>query len=514
VKDAAMSETFAGLPRLVALHLELTLFALLVGIALSVPLGILSARSRVLSPLILGVAGVAQTIPSLALLALMVPCLAALGAPSIGFLPAFIALVVYSMLPVLRNTVTGFADIDRALIEAARGVGMTPLQILYYVELPTALPVIAAGIRTATVWTVGAATLATPVGAQSLGNYIFTGLQTRNVGLVLVGCVSAALLALLLDGLARLLALGLERPRRNAFRLGLIAVICLYGFAGWTAVDEHRQAGSKIVIGTKTFTEQYILAEALSGYLKSAGRKVQITSSLGSSVLFDGLSAGTIDVGVDYSGTIWSTVLKRGDVPRDRESALREIGTALAAHHGITVVAALGFENSYAIAVRRSVASALHLKNLSDLAAHADDLAIAADYEFFARPEWLALRARYGFTFREQRAMDPSLVYDAARNGTVDVISAFSTDGRLSAFDLPVLEDDRRVMPRYDAILLSSTAFARQNPTVIGELASLSGSLDVSQMRALNKLVDQDGRDPSVAAAPLLKRWLAHVGAM
>jgi osmoprotectant transport system permease protein len=505
-----MANSLVDLPRLVALHLELTLFALAVGVALSLPLGVVSARSRVLGPIIFAVAAVVQTIPSLALLALMVPCLAALGAPSIGFLPAFLALVAYSMLPVLRNTVTAFVDLDPALIEAARGVGMTPRQILYYVELPTALPVIAAGVRTATVWTVGAATLATPVGAPSLGNFIFTGLQTRNVALVLAGCVCAGLLALLLDGLARLAVLGLERPRRPAFKLGLLGVICLYAYAGWTAVAAHRQSETRIVVGTKTFTEQYILAEALSGYLTSAGRKVEITSSLGSALLFDGLSAGTIDVGVDYSGTIWSKVLKRADAPRDRESALHEIGSALARHHGITMIAALGFENTYAIAVRRALASSLRLNKLSELSAHSGDLVFAADYEFFARPEWAALQSHYGFAFRENRSMDPSLVYEAARSGDVDVICAFSTDGRLTAFDLPVLEDDRRVMPHYDAILLSSAAFARKNPMVISALASLSGSLDVTQMRAMNKLVDQDGRDPWLAAQPLLKRWLAQ----
>ncbi len=506
-----MREGLDDLPHFLALHLELTLFALLVGVALSVPLGIISAKSRVLGPLLLGLAGVAQTIPSLALLALMVPCLAALGAPSIGFLPAFVALVVYSVLPVLRNTVTGFTNIDPALLEAARGVGMSPRQTLYYVELPTALPMIAAGVRTAAVWTVGAATLATPVGAQSLGNYIFTGLQTRNVSLVLIGCFSAALLSLVLDGLARLLLLGVERPRGAAFGAGIVALGALYGCAGLTAIDQLRQGSSgQVIVGTKTFTEQYILAEALAGYLRAAGKSVQVAPSLGSSVLFDGLSAGTIDLGVDYSGTIWANVLKRDDAPASRDAGLNEIRSALSNRYGVVLVAPLGFDNTYAIAVRRNVTATFALKSLSDLAAHSRDLVIGADYEFFARPEWKALRSRYGLVFREQRSMDPSLVYQAASSGQVDVVCAFSTDGRLAAFDLVVLEDNLQVMPRYDAILLASGKFARKNPSVLKALAGLAGSLDVPHMRAMNKAVDQEGRTPAVAAAPLLQSWLAR----
>src|SRR6185503_2692308 len=162
-------------------HLELTLFALFIGVSLSVPLGVLSARSPRLERPVLLVASVIQTIPSLALLALMVPLLAALHLPSIGSVPAFVALVLYGVLPVLRNTVTGLTGVDRALVEAAQAVGMTRRQQLLRVELPLALPVIVAGIRTAATWTVGMATLSTPVGGVSLGNYIFSGLQTRNL---------------------------------------------------------------------------------------------------------------------------------------------------------------------------------------------------------------------------------------------------------------------------------------------------------------------------------------------
>ena len=171
-----MIAQLALLPGYLTAHLQLTLVALLVATVFSVPAGVaITRRPRLAQPL-LALASVIQTIPGLALLAIMVPLLAALALPSIGFLPAVAGLTLYGILPILRNTATGLGMIDTALIEAARGVGMTSRQQLWLVELPVALPVIIAGIRTATVWTVGMATLATPVGATSLGNYIFSGL--------------------------------------------------------------------------------------------------------------------------------------------------------------------------------------------------------------------------------------------------------------------------------------------------------------------------------------------------
>ena len=203
-----MSEQLALLPEYLTAHLQLTLLALLCSTAVSLPAGVAVTRVAWLERPVLGAAAVIQTVPSLALLAVMVPLLAGLGVQSIGFLPAFIGLTLYGVLPILRNTVTGIAGVDPALTEAARAVGMTPWQQLRRVELPLAMPVIVAGLRTATVWTVGVATLSTPVGATSLGNYIFSGLQTRNYTSVLVGCAAAAVLALVLDGLVRGLSAG------------------------------------------------------------------------------------------------------------------------------------------------------------------------------------------------------------------------------------------------------------------------------------------------------------------
>lgn len=489
-----MKEQLALLPEYLGAHLRLTLAALLVGLAISLPLGILVTRKRWLERPVLAAASVIQTIPSLALLAVMVPLLASVQLRSIGFLPAFLGLVLYSLLPILRNTVTGIGGVDPAYIEAARGVGMTPRQQLLRVELPLAMPVIIAGVRTSTVWTVGVATLSTPVGATSLGNYIFSGLQTRNFDAVFVGCIAAAALALVLDRLVRLLATGFAERRHGtrvlAISSGVLALLCV-----WTVAPLVREAGrtDRVVIGSKTFTEQYILSEVLRAKLEQrTGLRTETAQSLGSSVVFDALRSGEIDAYVDYSGTIWATVMRRETAGIDRAEITGEVGRWLLETHGVVLVGALGFENAYALAMPRGRAEQLAARTVSDLARIAPRLSMGGDYEFFGRPEWTSLQATYGLAPGSRRSMDASLMYQAVGTGAVDVISAFSTDGRIAAMDLVVLHDDKGAIPPYDAIVLASARLAARHPEAIEALRELVGTIDGDAMRAMNMAVDRD----------------------
>jgi osmoprotectant transport system permease protein len=400
-------EQLSLLPWLFAAHVRLTLSALLVGAAVAVPVGILASRMRRLEGLALGLAGVVQTIPALALLAVMVPLLSGLGMSGIGFLPAFLALVLYSLLPILRNTVTGLAGIDPAVREAAEAVGMTPWQRLRLVELPLALPVILAGVRTATVWSVGMATLSTPVGAPSLGNYIFSGLQTRNYDAVLVGCAAAALLALGLDGLLRLLGRGCSE-RRPALVLAGSAILVALGVASAAGLATAGTA-RPLRIGAKTFTEQYVLAEVLARQiLRKTGAPTEVLASLGSTVAFDALARGEIDAYVEYTGTIRSTLMHRTGAGAGRAAVLAEVSGWLQQTHGVRVACALGFENTYAFALRRKQADELGVRRLSDLAPRAARLRAAGDYEFWSRSEWTDVRHAYDLDFAEKRVMDPS----------------------------------------------------------------------------------------------------------
>ena len=500
-----MKEQLALLPYLLGAHVRLTLSALLTGAAIAVPLGILVSRAPRLEGIVLGLAGVVQTIPALALLAVMVPILSGVGLSGIGFLPAFFGLVLYSLLPILRNTVTGLAGIDPAVREAADGVGMTPGQRMRMVELPLAMPVILAGLRTATVWSVGMATLSTPVGAPSLGNYIFSGLQTRNYDAVLVGCAAAATLALVLDGLLRVMAVGYA-DRRPALVLAAATVFAALGVA--SVVGLLPAGGARpLRIGAKTFTEQYVLAEVLAGQIHlKTGAPAEVLASLGSTVAFDALAHGEIDAYVEYTGTIRSTLMHQTGAGAGRAAVLAEVSRWLRDTHGVEVACSLGFENTYAFALRRAVASELGLTRLSDLAPKASKLRAAGDYEFWSRNEWSDVRRAYALDFAEKRVMDPSLLYAAVAGGQVDVITAYSSDGRIAAYELITLEDDRGAIPPYDAVVLVSRSLGAGRPDVVAALHALEGTIDVERMRAMNAAVDRDGKSPAAVAEEFLGR--------
>ncbi|HTM78406.1 MAG TPA: ABC transporter permease, partial [Devosia sp.] len=235
--DPRWSEALARLPDYLGSHVRVSLTALALGLAISLPLALTARHRPLMRNTLLGFASIVQTVPGLALLALFYPLLLALAGLSLswfgfdfsafGFLPSVLALALYSMLPVLRNTLTGLQGIDPALTEAAKGVGMTPRQSLTMVELPLALPVMMAGIRTAAVWVIGTATLSTPIGQTSLGNYIFAGLQTQNWVFVLFGCVAAALLALAVDQLLALIETGIRLRSQLRTITGILGLIIL-----------------------------------------------------------------------------------------------------------------------------------------------------------------------------------------------------------------------------------------------------------------------------------------------
>lgn len=483
------------LPEYLGNHLLLTLLALSAGVLVCVPFGLLVTRIRFLQWPVLTIAGVLQTIPGLALLALMVPLLG-----TIGFLPAVLALILYSFLPILRNTVTGVNSVDPAVTEAARGIGMTDRQMLIKVELPLALPVIIAGIRTAAVWVVGTATLATPVGATSLGNYVFSGLQTQNFTAISVGCIAAASLAICLDQLIRLAELAVVRRSRLLGSVVGAAFLILLAISLAPVLPSPRAhvSGPPVVIGSKPFTEQYLLAQLIATRLKEVGLPVDLRSGMGSIILFKALADGSIDCYVDYTGTIWTNVMKRSDLPA-RDTILAEMTAWLEHEHGIVCLGSVGFENTYALAVERTLAEQHNLRTIGDLARVSSNMAMGSDYEFFQRPEWQALVATYGLEFERLVTLDPTLMYSAINQRQVDVISAYSTDGRIVAFDLVVLEDPGQALPPYDAILLLSPQ-AAQRQDLVEELRTLVGRIDNNLMRSANKLVDVDHASVDSAA--------------
>jgi len=508
--DPRWHEAWARLPDYLGNHVRVSLTALAIGLAISLPLALAARRRPVLRNTLLALASIVQTIPGLALLALFYPLLLALAQLSLqwfgfefsafGFLPAVLALALYSVLPVLRNTVTGLQGIDPAILEAADGVGMTPGQKLRMVELPLALPVIMAGIRTAAVWVIGTATLSTPIGQTSLGNYIFAGLQTQNWVFVLFGCAAAALLAIAVDQLLALIENGLARQRRWRVGLGIAGLAALVAA---TLIPSMARGKASIIVGAKTFTEQYVLASLMAQRLDAAGLSASTREGLGSNVIFEALASDDIDVYVDYSGTLWLNQLKQTTTP-PREQLLTELGKILADKYGVTLAGTLGFENAYALVMPRKRASALGIHSIADLAAHSGQMSIAGDYEFFSRPEWTSLKEAYGLHFREQRQMQPDFMYAAVASGNVDVIAGYTSDGLIAKYDLAVLDDPRHAIPPYDAVILLSPRRANDN-RVKAALAPLKDAIGIATMRAAN--LRASGND-AASSPQAVARWL------
>jgi osmoprotectant transport system permease protein len=453
------------------------------------------------------VVSLVQTIPSLALLALFYPAMLSLSAAlasitgerftALGFWPALAALTLYSMLPIVRNAVVGVESIDPDIREAALAVGMTPRERLWQVELPLAAPVIMAGVRTAAVWVIGIATLSTPVGQTSLGNYIFTGLQIENWVLVLFGCAAAAALALITDQLLGLIERGLKHRDRRRIIAGAVGLA--FGVALAVGPGLSRPTETPALVGAKSFTEQYILARVITDRLSAQGFTAEPRSGLGSAVILRALSNNEIDVYVDYTGTIYANAMGRTDNP-GREQIFSAVSAWLEDELGVATLGRLGFENAYALAMRRGQAGALGVESIEDLANTSARLNIGGDFEFFGRPEWIALRDAYTLRFRQQREYQSTFMYRALAAGEVDVISAFSSDGRIASLDLVTLADPRQALPPYDAILLLSPR--RANDTAFrAALAPLVESISIDLMREANNLVDRDDDKQSVRQA-------------
>lgn len=503
-------DALLGLGDQLAQHVILAACAIGLGIAVALPLAVWASRSQTVARGALGFASLVQTIPALALLALFFPILLSLravfgeGLPTLGFLPALLALALYALLPILRNAVTAQTNLDPGVIEAADGVGMSFWQRLRLVEAPLAAPYIMAGIRTAAVWTIGAATLSTTIGQPSLGDPIFAGLQTQNWSLVLAGCIGSAGLAIIADALLGTIEAGFRRRDRRLWLGGGIAVALGVAAAFASQIDLSGDDDNTVVIGAKQFSEQYILAQLIGSQLEEAGYRVEYRDGLGSAVLHNAVTSGEIDISIDYTGTLWTNEMKRTDNP-GREAMYEAIVEWKRETSDARILGKLGFENAYGLAMRGDVARARGIESIDDLARVAPELTIGGDPEWFERPEWVAVRDAYGLRFGDTRNFSPTFMYNALKSGEADVISAYTSDGRIAAEDLVILDDPREALPSYDALIVLSPDAARDD-RLTRALQPLLGAIDVEQMREANYAVDRTDaqkKTPAQAAREL-----------
>src|SRR5690349_9560788 len=445
---ASHGAEFAGL---LAQHVLLVAASTLAAILIGVPLGIFASRRPRLSAPIVGIANVVQTIPSLAMFGFLLPVPFVGG---VGARAAIVVLILYGLLPIVRTTITGIAGIDATIREAGVAMGMTTRQLLRQVELPLALPSIAAGVRVAAVVGVGSATIAAAIGAGGLGEYIYRGLSMVDSTVILAGAIPAAALALAVDGLLLWAERQLSVRRRSASHRAALAaaavVVAAALIAGGIAAARSRDA---IVVGSKNFTEQVILGELVAQSIeRGTGLTVQRRLNLGGTLICDrALTTGDVDVYVEYTGTALTAVFHQPAANDSR--AVFEHVRELYANTGRTLLPALGFDNTFAILVRGKDARSLGLRTIEDAARVAPRWRAGFGYEFLERPDgYPGLAKAYGLRFAgEPHVMDLTLSYRALSSGQVDLIAGDATAGLIAALDLVQLEDNRRYFPPYDA---------------------------------------------------------------
>ena len=505
-----LQNNWVELVTLIKEHLVLVFISILIAVAIGVPTGILLTRHRALRGPVLGVANIMQTIPSLALFGFLIP-LPFIG--GIGTRTALVALVLYSLLPIIRNTVTGILGVETSVREAAIAMGMTDGQVLRQVELPLAAGVIVTGIRVATVIAVGVTTIAAAVGAGGLGVYIFRGLRQYDNNLLLAGAVSAALLALAADFLLGLIERrfsyeGRRKTSPAAFKIAfaVAAVVVVIGAVGLWRYAKTPAAQNRVVVGSKDFTESALLAEILAQMLEARGVTVERRFELGGNLPHEAMVSGTLDLYPEYTGTSHTAILHHTPIT-DPRAVYEQVKRDYANNFKVEVSQPLGFENTFAILIRGNDARQLNLKTISEAAPHARTWRAGFGQDFMSRADgYPGFSKAYNLKFAEVREMDLSLTYIALSSKQVDLIAGNSTEGRIAQLDLVQLVDDRHYFPPYEAVYLVREDTLARVPQLQEALARLANAISTGEMRQLNYEIDGNKRDPK----EVVRTWLSQ----
>lgn len=497
-------------------HIRLTAFSLFFALLIGIPTGILITNVKWLNRPVLGVANVMQAIPSMALLGFAIPLL------GIGSLPAIVVVILYSLLPIIKNTYTGLSGIDPNMMEAARGIGMKRGEILKKVQLPLALPVIMTGVRVSAVTAVGLMTIAAFIGAGGLGTLVFAGIRTVNNYQILAGAIPACILALVVDFVGGAIEFLITPPgmtseyveekekyknirKRKKWGLGLatafilIAFLSQISFGGKTNEEE-------ISIGMKDFTEHTILGHLIAEYIEAnSDLKVNRRLNLGGTqVVFSALKSGEVDFCIDYTGTAYGDVLNY-PASSDMDHVFETVKKDYKEKFNLDVLDSLNFNNTYALAVKQETAKEYNLKTIEDFVEHSGELRIGCTLEFLNRDDGMkGLKEEYNFDPPNVTGIDGSNRYVALMNGDTDVTDVFSTDGLLKKYNLVVLEDDKHFFPPYYAIPIVREEVMEAHPELEELFRNLGEYFSDEVLTELNYRVDELHEKPQDVAHDFL----------
>ncbi|MDT6979679.1 ABC transporter permease/substrate-binding protein [Levilactobacillus zymae] len=480
-------------------HIGLSLISLLIAALIAIPLAIVLMTHQRAANVALQITSVLQTIPSLALLGILIPIV------GIGTVPSIIALVIYAVMPIFQNTYSGLTTIDPDLEEAAEAFGLSRRKKLVRVELPLAMPMIISGIRIAMVMIIGTATLAALIGAGGLGTYILLGIETNNNALLIIGAVLSAALALLFG--AAIDWLGKLSFKRAGIVLG-VAVVLISGVAGYRRIV---QPQTTITIAGKLGGEPEILINMYKDLIEQdhPNIKVQTKPNFGATTfLFKALQSGSIDIYPEFTGTVLESLVKgQSSADHDPQVTYQRAAKALKSQYQMTYLKPMQYQNGYAIAVTPQFAKQYHLKKVSDLQRVATKVHAGFDPDFYQQSAgYPGLRKAYNFKFGTIKTMEPSIRYQAIAHKRINLVDGYTTDPELREYHLVVLKDDRHFFPPYQGAPLMTEQFATAHPEVRESLNKLAGKVTTSDMRQLNYLVTVKHEKAATVAREYLQR--------
>ena len=485
-------------------HIEISAAAVVIAVVLGGLAGILISEFKPAARPALGIINFLYTIPSISMLGFLIPF------SGVGNATAVIALTVYALLPMVRNTYTGLTNVEGAIVEAARGMGSTRLQILLRIRLPLAMPVIMSGVRSMVTMTIALAGIASFIGAGGLGVAIYRGITTNNSAMTLAGSLLIAVLALVVDFLLGFIEKRMKMRGRKAKQhnriMGTAAAVLVLAIILCTTL----QPGGKetIHIATKPMTEQYVLGEMLDILIEQeTGLDVEVTQGVGggTSNIQPAMESGEFDIYPEYTGTAWNMVLKREDIYTEEQFDIMQ--EEYKNEYDMQWAGMYGFNNTYGLVVRKEIADKYNLKTYSDLQAAAGELTLGAEYDFFERQDgYDALCEAYGLDFKNTMDLDIGLKYQALEQGEIDAMVIFTTDGQLSVADAVVLEDDKGFYPSYMCGNIVRTEVLKEHPELNAVFEMLSGIITDSDMAQMNYAVESEGKEPGDVAREFLEK--------